>query len=57
MDPLLATPIALSPDELNDLVDFVREGLLDKSAGPEHFRRLVPQSVPSGRPMLMFEFP
>jgi hypothetical protein len=37
-------------------VDFVRDGLLDKKAGPEHMRRLVPDSVPSGRPTLDFEF-
>ena len=56
VDPLLATPIALSDDEFRWLVDFVREGLLDKGAMPEHFRKLVPKIVPSGRPTLEFEF-
>ena len=57
VDPLLATPISLTADEFNWLVQFVRDGLLDASASPEHFRRFVPDSVPSGRPTLVFEFP
>src|SRR5438552_1969600 len=56
IDPLLATPISLTDDEFDWLVDFVREGLLDKRAQPEHFRRLVPKAVPSGRPTLVFQF-
>jgi len=46
----------LSDDEFEWLVDFVREGLLDKRARPEHLRQLVPSSVPSGNPTLTFEF-
>jgi len=56
VDPLLVTPIMLSAEELDWLVDFVREGLLDKRAGPERLRKFVPASVPSGRPTLVFEF-
>ena len=56
IDPLLATPIRLSDDEFQWLVDFVREGLLDRRAEPAHFRKLVPQSLPSGRPPLQFQF-
>jgi cytochrome c peroxidase len=56
VDPLLARPIVLSDDEFGWLVDFVREGLLDKRAQPEHLRQLVPSSVPSGNPTLTFEF-
>jgi cytochrome c peroxidase len=56
IDPLLATPISLTDDEFRWLVDFVREGLLDKRARPEQFRKLVPKSVPSGRPTLVFQF-
>jgi cytochrome c peroxidase len=56
VDPLLAKPMLLSDDEFASLVDFVRDGLLDKKAGQEHMRRLVPDSVPSGRPTLDFEF-
>jgi len=36
------------------LVDFVRNGLLDPRAKPENLRKLVPKSVPSG--VLIFEF-
>jgi len=46
IDPLLATPIRLSDDEFQCLVDFVREGLLDTRAEPAHFRKLVPQFLP-----------
>lgn len=56
IDPLLATPINLTHDEFGWLVDFVSEGLLDKQAQPEYLRHLVPKSVPSGRPTLLFEF-
>ena len=56
IDPVLSTPIALSGDEFNQLVAFVRCGLLDPRARPENLRRLVPTSVPSGRPTLRFEF-
>lgn len=57
VDPLLATPISLTPVQIAQLVAFVRSGLLDVRAKPERLRRLVPQSVPSGRPVLIFEFP
>jgi cytochrome c peroxidase len=56
IDPLLANPIRLSDDEFRWLVDFVREGLLDRRAEPAHFRKLVPQFLPSGRPPLQFQF-
>ncbi|HXI93348.1 MAG TPA: hypothetical protein VNO24_25340, partial [Blastocatellia bacterium] len=55
IDPILATPINLTPDEFRQLVDFVRNGLLDKRAKPENLRKLIPGSVPSGFPMLTFE--
>ena len=56
IDPLLATPIQLTEDEFRRLIDFVRDGLLDGRAQPEHFRKLVPHAVPSGRPTLLFQF-
>lgn len=56
IDPILATPIRLNPDEFRQLVDFVRYGLLDPRADPDHLQRLVPRSVPSGRRTLRFEF-
>ena len=56
IDPLLATPISLNDDEFRWLIDFVREGLLDKRAKPQHLRKLVPEAVPSGRLILVFQF-
>lgn len=55
LDPLLREPIPLSPRELDDLVAFVRDGLLDERARPENLCRLVPTSLPSGREGLEFE--
>ena len=57
LDPRLATPITLTDAEFTDLVDFVRDGLLDPAARPERLRRLVPRQLPSGRPALRFDFP
>jgi len=56
IDPLLGMPISLTEDEFHWLIDFVREGLLDKRARPERFRKFIPETVPSGRPTLMFQF-
>jgi cytochrome c peroxidase len=57
IDPILATPIPLSDDEVRDLVDFVRHGLLDQRARPENLRKLIPQAreLPSGFPVLVFQ--
>ena len=55
LEPRLRVPIDLSPTELNDLVKFVRNGLLDSRAQKENLCRLIPPSVPSGQPMLHFE--
>jgi cytochrome c peroxidase len=57
LDPLLATPVRLSHGEVKQLVAFVRDGLLDPRATPQHLRSLVPETVPSGRQTLAFEFP
>lgn len=56
LDPLAANPIQLTDEEFRRLVDFVRSGLLDPGAKLENLRKLVPKSVPSGRPVLIFEF-
>ena len=42
--------------ELDDLVAFVAQGLLDPRAGPKGLRMLVPKTQPSGRRPLTFEF-
>lgn len=56
LDPVLATPIVLSEAQFAQLLAFVRDGLLDTRATPDRLRHLVPQTVPSGRPVLTFEF-
>jgi cytochrome c peroxidase len=56
VDPLLASPVHLTDDEFRQLLDFVTHGLVDSRAKPENLRKLVPKSVPSGRPTLKFEF-
>jgi len=55
IDPILRTPVYLSEDEFRNLVDFVRNGLLDSRAKPENLRKLIPKSVPSGFPVLTFQ--
>ena len=57
LDPRLQVPVALSDAELDALVDFVRNGLLDPAARPQYLRRLIPERLPSGRAPLRFEFP
>jgi cytochrome c peroxidase len=55
VDPMLATPIKLTNDEFQQLVDFVRNGLLDRKAKPANLKRQIPKSVPSGFPVLKFQ--
>jgi hypothetical protein len=55
VDPILATPVELTDDEFRQLVDFVRDGLLDERVRPANLRKLIPRSVPSGFPVLIFE--
>lgn len=55
LDPRLATPVRLTDGEFDDLLRFLRFGLLDVSAAPAELCLLVPQSLPSGRTPLEFE--
>jgi len=55
VDPILATTIQLTDDEFQQLVNFVRDGLLDKRATPEALKKQIPKSVPSGFPVLKFQ--
>jgi cytochrome c peroxidase len=57
LDPALSTPIVLTESQFKQLVAFVRHGLLDPRSTPDRLRRLIPHTVPSGRPILVFEFP
>ncbi len=54
LDPLM-TPIELNDQEFEDLLAFVRDGLLDPKARPGNLCREIPKAVPSGRPLLTFE--
>ncbi len=55
LDPVLREPIELTQEEFRQLVEFVRNGLLDPRARPENLRQLIPDSVPSRRPVPTFE--
>ena len=55
IDPLLADPIRLTPDEFHQLVAFVRDGLLDERASKQNLCTLIPEAVPSGFPIPRFQ--
>jgi cytochrome c peroxidase len=55
LDPRLRASVALTREEFDALVDFVRNGLLDPAARPSHLRRLIPEKLPSGRAGLTFQ--
>ena len=55
LDTGLLTPALLTPAEVRALVAFVRDGLLDDRARPEHLCDLIPAQVPSGLPLATFQ--
>jgi cytochrome c peroxidase len=55
LDPLLATPIALTSAEFADLTEFVKHGLLDHRATPDRLCALLPDAVPSGMTVAIFQ--
>jgi cytochrome c peroxidase len=55
LDDIVREPIALTPTEVDALVAFVGEGLLDPRALPENLCALVPDEVPSGLPVADFQ--
>jgi cytochrome c peroxidase len=55
VDVRLEEPTELSEAEFDDLLAFVRGGLLDERAAPGRLRHLIPSHVPSGRPVLTFQ--
>jgi hypothetical protein len=57
VDPILATPITLTTDELKQLTQFVRDGLLDDRAKADNLVRQKPAMVPSGLKVTYFEYP
>jgi cytochrome c peroxidase len=55
LDPLLANPPDLAADEFQNLVAFIRTGLLDGRAEPRNLCLLIPGTLPSGMAPLRFE--
>lgn len=55
LDPLMQTPIVLTEEEIAALIAFVRDGLHDPRATPHELRKLIPASLPSGRPVHVFQ--
>jgi cytochrome c peroxidase len=55
LDPALANPPRLSEDEIENLIVFVKHGLLDRRARRQNLCKLLPASVPSGLPAMRFE--
>ena len=55
LDPLLLNPPRLTDEEFDDLVRFVRTGLLDKRAERHNLCSLIPVKLPSGMQPLRFE--
>jgi cytochrome c peroxidase len=56
LDPRLRDRINLDETELSQLVDFVRNGLLDPRARPAELKQLVPATLPSGKSPHVFQF-
>jgi cytochrome c peroxidase len=57
LDPGIAAlgELKLTEQEFQDLLAFLREGLLDPRARPENLCKLIPATVPSGLPVLQFQ--
>jgi hypothetical protein len=51
----LATGYYVGGVVIDDLVELVKGGLLDPGALPENLCKLIPDAVPSGRPLLTFQ--
>jgi hypothetical protein len=55
LDPLLLNPPNLTAEDFENLVKFVRTGLLDEHATRRNICGMIPVSLPSGMPPLEFE--
>jgi cytochrome c peroxidase len=55
LDPLIKEPIQLRQQDFDDLVEFVRVGLLDPRALPANLCQMIPERVPSGIKVIKFE--
>ncbi len=57
IDPRIAAlgDLRLTEAEFQDLLAFLRDGLLDHRARPANLCSLIPATVPSGLPVLEFQ--
>ncbi|MCS0589907.1 cytochrome-c peroxidase [Massilia norwichensis] len=55
IDPLLRRPLRLRAEEFDDLVEFVRKGLLDEGTLPALACTHIPDALPSGMPLPTFQ--
>jgi hypothetical protein len=55
LDPVLLHPPHLTPEEFENLVTFVRTGLLDERAERQNVCPLISVTLPSGMQPLRFE--
>jgi cytochrome c peroxidase len=57
LDPAIVAlgDLHLSPGEFQDLLAFLRDGLLDPDARPEKLCKQIPETVPSGLKVLEFQ--
>jgi cytochrome c peroxidase len=55
LDSRVKNPIKLTDEEFHDLVHFIENGLLDQRVKKANLCDLIPASVPSGLPMMIFE--
>lgn len=55
VDPLLRNPPDLTTEEFENLVTFVRTGLLDQRAAPQNLCGLIPAALPSRMQPMRFE--
>lgn len=55
VDALVSKPLMLNDQEFNDLLAFVRDALLDPRVTKDNLRKLIPEKLPSGQPLPVFE--
>jgi cytochrome c peroxidase len=55
LDPLVATPVTLTPEQFSDLVEFVKVGLMDKKASAQDLCKIIPNKLPSGMRLHTFQ--
>jgi cytochrome c peroxidase len=54
LDSRLRTPIELTPAEFDQLLEFVKVGLMDPAASSSKLKALIPANLPSGKQLHTF---